>query len=553
MQNPELIYKGCVEKLDISKLTLEQKIGQMFICGFHSLVPDDQIRKLIQDYHLGGVIYFRRNIDELEQVASLSASLQNLAAANEDLPLWIAIDQEGGMVARIDHKKMSRIPGNMSLGATDNPEYSYEVSLISAEEMLQLGINMNFAPCLDVNNNPQNPVIGVRSFGENADKVSEHGAAVIRAFQEKGISAAAKHFPGHGDTSVDSHMGLATVEHDLDRLQQIELKPFIKAIQEDVDVIMTAHVIFPAIESEPIPATLSRSVLTGLLREDLAYKGIIVTDCLEMHAIAKFFGVGEGAVKAIEAGSDVVLVSHTLSDQIEAFEAVQSAVRSGRISENTIDRAVGRILALKQKRIADLPASDASPVFLERQEKPEVDRLLKEVSLKSVTLVKDQGQLPLNINEQVLVIWPEVRSETQVDEPWTEVVTLGDALAGWMGDVQEIRISAEPDQEEIEKVLNAASSCAQVVLATYTAGSSLPEGQRALAEQLLQQNHSKLIAASTRNPYDLNDIPGIPAYLCCYENTPYFMEALASILAGQSKAEGKLPVSLDEPNMVRAN
>ncbi|MEC0371948.1 glycoside hydrolase family 3 protein [Paenibacillus chibensis] len=539
--------------MNISNLTLVQKIGQMFICGFHSLVPDDQIRTLIQQYHLGGVIYFRRNIDELELVAGLSKSLQDLAAANGSLPLWIAIDQEGGMVARIDHKKMSRIPGNMALGATDNPKYSYEVSVISAQEMTQLGINMNFAPCVDVNNNPLNPVIGVRSFGEQADKVAEHGAAVIRSFQENGISAAAKHFPGHGDTSVDSHMGLATVEHDVERLQQVELKPFIRAIQERVDVIMTAHVIFPAIEPEPIPATLSRSVLTGLLREDLSYQGIIVTDCLEMHAIAKFFGVGEGAVQAIEAGADIVLVSHTLSDQIEAIEAVKQAVLSGRIHEKTIDTAVERILALKQQRIADVPESEAAPVFLERHEKPEVDRLLQEVARKSITLVKDQGQLPLDTQSSVLVVWPEVRSETQVDEPWTEVVTLGDALAAYIGQVKEIRISAEPDEQEIELVLREAASCSQVVVATYTAGSALPEGQRELVEGLQQQKLGKLIVASTRNPYDLNDIPGVPAYLCCYENTPYFMEALAAILAGHSKAEGQLPVRLDDPNAVGVN
>ncbi|WP_339324230.1 beta-N-acetylhexosaminidase [Paenibacillus sp. FSL W8-0194] len=533
--------------MDLSTMTLEQKIGQMFICGFHSLVPDDQIKKLIQEHHLGGVIYFRRNIGDPEQVANLSASLQKLSADQGNLPLWIAIDQEGGMVARIDHKRVSRIPGNMALGATGNPDYSYGVSRVSAEELLQLGINMNFAPCLDVNNNARNPVIGVRSFGEDPERVAEHGVAVIKAFQEKGLSAAAKHFPGHGDTNVDSHMGLATVEHDLDRLQQVELKPFIEAIRAGVDVIMTAHVIFPAIEPERIPATLSRSVLTGLLREDLAYDGIIVTDCLEMHAIAKFFGIGEGAVNAIEAGADVVLVSHTLNDQIEAIEAVKHAVRTGRISEKTIDAAVTRILALKNKRLAGLKTSDAPApaAFVERHEKPEVDRLLKEISLKSVTLVKDRGQLPLQAEAPVLVIWPELRSETQVDEPWTEFVSLGDALSSHLEQVQEIVVSAEPDEQEIERALSAAAGFSQVVLVTYTAGSTLPEGQRLLAEKLMEQKHDKLVAVSTRNPYDLNEIPSIPAYLCCYENTPYFMEALASVLAGKSKAEGKLPVSLD--------
>ncbi|WP_036646942.1 glycoside hydrolase family 3 protein [Paenibacillus pini] len=529
----------------MSNLTLEEKIGQMFICGFHALEPDDHIKQLIEKYHIGGVIYFRRNIDELEQVAKMSSSLQEVAKESGNLPLWIAIDQEGGMVTRIDHKKMSRIPGNMALGATNNPEYSYKVSAISAEELLTLGINMNFAPCLDVNNNARNPVIGVRSFGENAGLVSEHGSAVIKALQDKGVSAAAKHFPGHGDTSVDSHMGLAEVSHDRNRLNSIELKPFVRAIEEGVDLIMTAHVIFPAFESEKIPATLSKSVLTGLLRDELGFEGVIVTDCLEMHAIAKYFGIGEGAVRAIEAGADCVLVSHTLSDQSSAIEAVKEAVLSGRIAESVIDRAVERILNLKEKRLKSLTVVD-SPVFLNREDKPVVDSLLKEVACKSITLVKDEGQLPLATNEAVLVIWPEVRQETQVDEPWTDVFTLGQTLSSYIDNVEEIRISAEPSEEEIDKVVQAAQSVNQVVFATYTSGSDLPEGQRQIVERILKLKLGHFIVASTRNPYDLNDIPGTPAYVCCYENTPYFMEALASILVGKSKAEGTLPVSLNE-------
>ncbi|WP_438350809.1 glycoside hydrolase family 3 protein [Paenibacillus sp. FA6] len=531
--------------MKVSNLTLEQKIGQMFICGFHDLVPNDHIKQLIEEYHIGGVIYFRRNIDELEQVAKLSSSLQVIAKDSQNLPLWISIDQEGGMVTRIDHKQMSRVPGNMALGATANPEYSYKVSTISAEEMIALGLNVNFAPCLDVNNNARNPVIGVRSFGENADHVAEHGAAVIKAFQDNNLSAAAKHFPGHGDTSVDSHLGLSEVAHDRSRLDAIELKPFVRAIEEGVDMIMTAHVIFPAIESKPIPATLSRAVLTGLLREELGFEGIIVTDCLEMYAIAKSFGIAEGAIQAIEAGADCVLVSHTLSDQISAIEAVTAAVLSGRVSESVIDTAVERILNLKGKRLEALAMVD-SPAFWDKDRNPEIDDLLKEVACKSITLVKDEGQLPLNTNEAVLVIWPEVRQETQVDEPWTDVATLGQTLSQYMGHVEEIRISAEPSQEEINKVVQAAESVDQVVIVTYTSGSDLPEGQRLIAEQLMKQSHGHLIVASTRNPYDLNDIPNIPAYLCCYENTPYFMEALASILVGQSTAEGTLPVRLNE-------
>ena len=530
-------------KVLVSNLTLEQKIGQMFICGFHDLVPDDHINNLIEEYHIGGVIYFRRNIDEMEQVANLSASLQEVAKNSKNLPLWIAIDQEGGMVTRIDHKRMSRIPGNMALGATANPEYTYKVSAISADEMASLGINLNFAPCLDVNNNARNPIIGVRSFGEDADQVSEHGSAAIRAFQEKGVSAGAKHFPGHGDTSVDSHYGLAEVSHDRNRLDTIELKPFVRAIQDGVDMIMTAHVIFPAIEAEPIPATLSNAVLTGLLREELGYEGVIITDCLEMHAIAKYFGIAEGSVKAVEAGADCILVSHTWDDQTSAIEAVKEAVLSGRIEESVIDRAVERILKLKEKRLHNIASSDTT-LFMERGHKPHIDSLLNEVACKSITIVKDEGQLPLDTGEPILVIWPEVRQETQVDEPWTDVTTLGQSLSQYMKEVEEIRISAEPSQEEMDQVVQAAGKCSQVVIVTYTSGSDLPEGQRRIAEQLMKQHHKCLIVASTRNPYDLNDIPDIPAYVCCYENTPYFIEALASILIGKSKAEGTLPVSL---------
>lgn len=527
----------------MSNLTLEQKIGQMFICGFHDLVPDDHINNLIEEYHIGGVIYFRRNIDEMEQVAKLSASLQEVAESSQNLPLWIAIDQEGGMVTRIDHKRMSRIPGNMALGATANPEYTYKVSAISADEMASLGINLNFSPCLDVNNNARNPIIGVRSFGEDADQVSEHGAAAIRAFQEKGVSAGAKHFPGHGDTSVDSHYGLAEVSHDRSRLDTIELKPFVRAIQDGVDMIMTAHVIFPAIESEPIPATLSNAVLTGLLREELGFEGVIITDCLEMHAIAKYFGIAEGSVKAVEAGADCILVSHTWDDQTNAIKAVKEAVLNGRIAESVIDRAVERILKLKEKRLPTIVSSDTT-LFLERGQKPHIDSLLNEVACKSITIVKDEGQLPLDTSEPILVIWPEVRLETQVDEPWTDVTTLGQSLSHYMKEVEEIRISAEPSQEEMDQVVQAAGKCSQVVVVTYTSGSDLPEGQRRIAEQLMKQHHKRLIVASTRNPYDLNDIPDIPVYVCCYENTPYFIEALASILVGKSKAEGTLPVSL---------
>lgn len=527
----------------VSSLSLEQKIGQMFICGFDSLTPNDHAKKLIQDYHVGGIVYFRRNVQTLPQLSKLSSSLQELAASSGQPSLLVAIDQEGGMVARIDHEGISRIPGNMALGATGNQDYTYQVEKIGAKELRALGINMNFAPCLDINNNPLNPVIGVRSFGEDPEAVATHGLAAIKAYQEEGVSATAKHFPGHGDTSVDSHLGLAAVPHDRARLEQVELYPFKKAIENEVDAIMTAHVSFPAIEPGGIPATLSHAVLTGLLREEMRFHGLIITDCLEMHAISKEFGIPEGAVRSIEAGADCVLVSHTLKDQEAAIRAVVDAVRSGRISEERIDASVERILTLKMRNAhtaINLPAADIASISQEAK------GLLSEIAGKGITLVRESNQLPLKQDESLLVFWPELLRATQVDEAWSRSYTLGDAVKARGKQVEEIRVGMELSDEEVERAVQGAKGYRQIVVATYTSESKLPEGQRKLVEKLGQLEGVKLIVASTRNPYDLNDLPDISTYLCCYENTPHYMDALAGVLYGEVEPEGRLPVSLND-------
>ena len=531
----------------VSGLTLQQKVGQMFICGFDALTPNDHARTLIEEHKVGGIVYFRRNVQQLSQLAELSASLQAMAASGGQLPLIISIDQEGGMVARIDHEGISRIPGNMALGATGSEEYSYQVARIGGQELRALGINMNFAPCLDVNNNPLNPVIGVRSFGEDPKAVAGLGSAAIKGYQEEGVSATAKHFPGHGDTSIDSHLGLASVPHDRARLEQVELYPFKRAIESGVDAIMTAHIAFPAFEPDGIPATLSHAVLTGLLREEMGFEGLIVTDCLEMHAIAKEYGIPEGAVRSIEAGADCVLVSHTLSDQQAAISAVIEAVTSGRIPEERIDASVERILALK-KRNAD-KAGTLEQVDLDLLN-GRVKDYLKEIAGKGVTLVRDNNQLPLAEGEPVLVYWPELLRATQVDEAWSRSYTLGDALTKRGSNVTEIRIGTDLSDEEVEQALKNAGDYSQIVVATYTSESRLPEGQRKLVEGLLSLGQGKLIVASTRNPYDLNDLPNIPAYLCCYENTPNYMDALADVLFGKVKPEGRLPVSLNDSHPI---
>lgn len=334
----------------VAEMSLSDKIGQMLMCGFEgTVVPDDGIRELIAKGGIGGVIYFARNVETPEQVAGMTAELQQAAAEGGKAPLWISIDQEGGMVARIT-EGVALMPGGMAIAAAGSVEDAYQAALISGRELSAMGINLNYAPVLDVNNNARNPVIGVRSFGESPEKVADYGAATIRGFQDAGVAATAKHFPGHGDTDVDSHLDLPTVRHDRARMDSVELVPFRRAIAEGVDAMMSAHIYFPALEQEKLPVTLSKAVLTGLLREELGFGGIIMTDCMEMNAIAEHYGTVEASVLAIAAGADIVLISHRADRQLAAIEAILHAVAEGRISEARIDDSVRRLLALKVKR-----------------------------------------------------------------------------------------------------------------------------------------------------------------------------------------------------------
>ncbi|KAA8755651.1 beta-N-acetylhexosaminidase [Paenibacillus sp. UASWS1643] len=542
----------------LNDLTLEQKVGQLLMCGFHSQHADEQITRLIRDYHVGGVIYFRRNVESVDQLTRLSAELQDMAAEAGALPLMISVDQEGGMVARIDKEGMTQVPGNMALGATGNPEYTLECAQILGGELKHIGIDMNLAPVVDVNNNPLNPVIGVRSYGEHAESVAAHGVAAITGYQSQGIAATAKHFPGHGDTAVDSHLGMVTVPHDRNRLEQMELLPFRKAIEAGVDAIMTAHVMFPSIEPEPIPATLSQKVLTGLLREEMGFEGIIITDCLEMHAISKPYGVAEAAIRAVEAGADLILVSHTLHDQVAALEAIVEAVRTGRISEEVIHQAVERIMTWKRKRCGQqndhlvspkasetVEATDVEPVDCTESTKPTEpnESTLFKIASNSITIVhNDDGLLPLDPEKDVYVIWPEVVQRTEVDEPWSHTESLGIALSQLRGRVREHKITTQPTYDEADRILADVSDSEQVIVCTYTSAGHLPKGQQYLVEKL-SENHS-LIVIALRNPYDLLEISRPGSYVCTYENTPAVVRALSHVLTGGLQPTGSLPVRL---------
>ncbi len=520
---------------NIQTLSLPEKIGQMFICGFDGYTVSEHVRELIERCHIGGVVYFRRNIESVEQICKLSAQLQSMSK----VPLLTSIDQEGGMVARIE-KDVTLMPGNMAMAAAGNVEAVYESALITGHELRMMGINMNFAPCVDVNNNPLNPVIGVRSFGELAESVARMGKAAVQGYQGARVVATVKHFPGHGDVDVDSHRGLPLMPFDRKRMQEVELVPFKEAIRAGVDAIMTAHVIFPAYDPELIPSTISRPILTGLLREELQFDGIIVTDCLEMDAIKDSVGIAEGAVRAVKAGADMVLISHLLERQKAGIHAVLRAVEWGEIPMEQIDASVKRILKLKQKRrLAEIPRV-ACTELKNRIGSPTSREVARRISERSITLVKDEDQLPLDVARKTLVIWPEVRVGSEVDEVIEQEITLGRALADYLPEVHEEAIGTVPTDAEIAHVLRISREYGQIVIGTYNASAS--PGQVYLVKKLAQREGVRLVVAALRNPFDLNAFPEIGTYLASYENKPLSLRSLAKVLMGKITPVGRLPV-----------
>nr|WP_244226724.1 glycoside hydrolase family 3 protein [Paenibacillus protaetiae] len=438
------------------------------------------------------------------------------------------------MVARLTDG-VTLMPGNMAIGATGSADAAYETALICGEELRLLGITMNYAPCLDVNNNPANPVINVRSYSDSAAVVAELGTAAVRGYQAAGVAATVKHFPGHGDTDVDSHHALPVLLHERKRLDMIELKPFRAAIQAGTDAIMTAHVGLPALDPSGVPSTLSKPVITGLLREELGYDGVVVTDCLEMDAIDKLYGPGRGAVMALQAGADMVLVSHTYEKQVAALEAVAQAVETGELPASRVEEALNRVMRLKQKLELEKPLKPWEQVE-KRIGTPGNRAIAAKWSEASVTLVKNEGGLlPLRKDANTLVLWPDIVPVSVADEMLAGDGTLGGCLSGRLERLTERSMSEADPLEGLD-------SFEQIIVATYDAAKH--ETERSIAQQVIAAAGDRTIAVSVRNPHDLNLYPAAQAYLAVYECRPLALQSLAKVLTGELAPSGRLPLEL---------
>lgn len=333
-------------------MNLIEQIGQLFMLGFEGATVSPEWADLQTRYKPGGMILFTRNLEHTTQIVELTNGLQT---RSPHYPLLIAVDQEGGRVSRLPNG-FTIFPSCGVIGACRSEELAYAAASVTASELRAVGINMNMAPVLDVLSNPVNPVIGDRAYGADPQLVAELGLAAIRGFQGKGVVACGKHFPGHGDTSTDSHKELPVVNASLETLLQRELPPFHYAIANGLAALMTAHVVYPALDAQR-PATLSPAILTGLLREQWGFAGVVVTDDLDMRAIADHHGIGEAAVQAILAGADILLICKDRDRAVTAMEAVRKAVEDGTIPPDRLEASVGRIMTLKQTFLhSHLPA-----------------------------------------------------------------------------------------------------------------------------------------------------------------------------------------------------
>ena len=509
----------------IAHMSIEQKVGQLIVVGFEGTRINADIKSNISQHFVGGVTLFARNIQSPRQLARLTTYLQKLTQETEHrIPLFIATDQEGGWVARLK-TGATVLPGNMALGAARSAELAEQAGKITAIELAAVGINLNFAPVMDVNNNPRNPVIDRRSFGEGPDLVSRLGSAYIKGLQQNGVLATAKHFPGHGDTTVDSHTDLPTVSHDVERIRAIELKPFRAVIEAKVAAIMTAHIVFSTLDAD-CPATLSRPILTDLLREELGFDGLIITDDMEMKAIDRRYRTGEAVVMAIAAGADMVLTLWTYQNQLEVFDALVSAVKSGRISEDRINQSVERILKYKTAfGVSD--SEDATPSkAIELVGSETHRRIAATIADQAITVVENQsGIMPLNTDTCPLVI--------------SSSPLLFNLLRVRYANSISARIPVEPNIETVLPILARQAETVNVVIAGIS-----NHRQAELIYQFGTKTETPIIVAAFGSPYSLQRCPNVSVSLAAYDAHYESVLAAVKVMVGESDAPGKLPIQL---------
>ena len=555
-EKPSAVKASSVVKRWMRNMTVRDEVAQLVFIPFYGQAPNSRTRayrsfmRLIHDTKVGGLILLNasgpRGTVKAEPYA-LAAFLNRMQRLT-GVPLLVGADFERGASMRVND--VTVFPHAMAFGATGNPAYSYFEGAVTAKEARALGVHWVYYPVADVNNNPDNPIINIRSFGENPELVAAHVKAFIEgAHSDKKnyVLTTAKHFPGHGDTAVDTHLNLAVISAGMDRLQTLELVPFKAAIEAGVDAIMTAHVSVPALAPPDLPATLSPAILTGLLRDQLGFKGLVITDSLEMGGIAQGFSTADAAVRAIEAGADTLLMP---ADPDAAIRAVASAVNSGRITRARIEQSVVKILAAKErlgldrKRVVDLEGIG------DVVNSPEDADRAQEIAEHAVTLVRNNPSpkgggnvLPLaDPGASCFVVMPESRYSVE-GQAFTQEVrkrAKGASLTS---------LDASMPPETVDAALASLASCSNYAVAAFSAvtsgrGSVGLAGELPRAIESLTGTGKPVVLIALGNPYLLRNFPNVTASLATFSTTPPSEVAAVEALWGETRIGGHLPVTI---------
>lgn len=532
---------GQVEEI-LRSLTLEQKIGQMICVGLTTTYVDDEFKQLLGQYPFGAVGLFTRNLNNAEQVRTLTEDIQNtVAPACNGLRALIAIDQEGGVVSQFP-SGITQTPGNFAIAATGSEKYAFECSRITGLEMCEMGVNMNWAPVLDLNTNPLNEVIDVRSFGDNIELVSRLGAAAIRGLHTGGVGATAKHFPGHGGATVtrDPETGLYINANDEANLFANELIPFERAVGENVDAIMFGLIAVPALEKgKIIPASVSRTMVSSILRKRFGYNGVIMVDDLDHPSLISKYTLKKVAQMTVSAGTDIMIICHSRAHQIIVFNSLLNAVKKGKIKPERVDESVRRIIGMK----LDIAEYRENREAISEMEK---SRLIRQACRDSIMVLRDPKKLiPVGGEkyESVLVFLPELVSLTSADRSEAIRCHLGEMLSMEFRNVRVVNVPLAATQRQTEEYAALCESFGLIVAATENVY-NFPGYLKMLREV---SRRKPVIIVSLRHPYEVNCLPEEATVLLAFSQIDSSMEAAVNVITGRSLPQGTLPVRRLEP------
>lgn len=511
-------------------LTLEEKVGQLMMVGFHGTTLPAHIKEWLSSGRIGGVYLFARNIESPAQVKKLVEDCHAVAK----YPILVGIDQEGGIVARL-REGFTESPGAMALGASGNVQLAEDVAYMMGRELIAMGINWNFAPVADITHHINNPSVGTRSIGTDKQLVSKFIKAQVRGFQRAGVIATIKHFPGLGNTAIDTHHALAKISGSVDYLYEQDLVPFRAAIDEGVACVMTTHVLFEELDRDH-PATLSPIVINRILRDEIGYDGAVCTDCMEMNAITDEYGASESAILTVLAGVDMVMFSHTKERQEQAYQAVLGAVKSGRISEERLEQSVRRIQKLKQ----DYQYKNPPPLNIIQSEAHQT--LAQQAACAGTVLVKSDNKFPVNTDSQDIVC---IEFSTQTV---SDAVEAG-SYTGFTSNLK-TRIPAidchivnplDISDSIFATLANEVENCETVILATRNAH-MLPK-QKDLAQFIITKAQN-VILVCLRNPYDAGILNNANTVICTNGDSTPSLKAAVDAICGDYIPKGKLTVPI---------